>query len=382
MKVILILAIVFSITAFAHVLVPTPRAFASKPTQKTGLEITVIGDKAVFASNEPLKFVVRFRNVSNKPLWLYNADHFWNWKLLFIDAKSQLPFGLQTKQTDQLRAQPTVRELKPGDSWEVTADWTSTSYPYEFASELILNMPIPPNDYLSKGQYHFYVAIPLKANPDAKPAELYWAGEINAGPSEIEISDKVDPRGAQAGEPVKENGAEFQTVALTEWPVPPVGEKSEIRLGLKVTNRSGRWMQINVFDAVQVVLKDSDGKAWRGVRERDATSVPEPLFLQPREGQTIYRNATLERGADGNHLRLIGSDGAGGNWHFDGLHPGTYEVGFVYESDDQTLQKVLARQTKRALNPQEAPFWIGKATTQEMKVEVVDPRTQRQEHTQ
>jgi hypothetical protein len=181
---------------------------------------------------------------------------------------------------------------------------------------------------------------------------------------------------------VKENGAEFQTVAQTEWPVPPVGEKSEIRLGLKVTNRSGRWMQINVFDTVQVVLKDSHGMELHGIKERDATSIPEPLFLQPHEGQTIYRNATLECSADANHVRLMGSDGAGGNWHFDGLHPGTYDVGFVNESNDHTLQKVLTRETRHALDPHEAPFWMGKATTQEMKVEVVEPRTQRQEHSQ
>ena len=131
-------------------------------------------------------------------------------------------------------------------------------------------------------------------------------------------------------------------------------------------------MQFNVFDTVKVVLQDAKGNELQCMAERDKTFIPEPLILEPRESQTVYRNAILEWSEDRKSLRLSGSDGTGGHWHFDGLKPGKYTVHFVVENNDDLLKSVLDRLAKHVIDPKEAPFWMGKATTKEMAVELVE----------
>ena len=73
---------------------------------------------------------------------------------------------------------------------------------------------------------------------------------------------------------------------------------------------------------------------------------------------------------------MNGPDGAGGNWHFDGLKPGQYTVHLVYECREDSLKFVLARPTKHVIDPKEAPFWMGKVTTASLAVELAAPPVQ------
>ena len=101
------------------------------------------------------------------------------------------------------------------------------------------------------------------------------------------------------------------------------------------------------------------------------------MILTSREGRTTYRNATLQWSQDGKSLRLSGSDGAGGQWHLDGLHPGQYTVRLVMENNEDRLKSVLDRPGKHAIDPKNAPFWIGKVTTKDLAVEITPPARQR-----
>ncbi len=160
----------------------------------------------------------------------------------------------------------------------------------------------------------------------------------------------TQPAAVVTSEPVTENGAEFQTVAQARWPVPAAGEKSEIQLGLKVTNRTEKMMQINLFDTMQVVLEDSRGTELRLIRMRDATFIPDPLILKSGQSQIIARNAALEWMEEGKNLRLIGPDGAGGNWHFNGPKPGKYMMRLAFENNEDRLRSVLARPAKGVID--------------------------------
>ena len=64
----------------------------------------------------------------------------------------------------------------------------------------------------------------------------------------------------QASEPVRVNGVEFQLVAATLWPVPTDSNPTTLPLALKLTNHTGKAMQVNVFDTITVHLKDAPAR--------------------------------------------------------------------------------------------------------------------------
>ncbi|MFI5380696.1 MAG: hypothetical protein ACHRHE_15465 [Tepidisphaerales bacterium] len=180
----------------------------------------------------------------------------------------------------------------------------------------------------------------------------------------------------QLSKPVRDNGADFEAVAQAKWVVPPLNGKTTIEMGLKVTNRTEKMLRINVFDTVQIHMEDLQGLPLDCVKVRDATFIPEPLLLKSGESQVISRKATLAWIENARGLRLSGPDGAGGTWHIDIPQPGKYPLRFSHANNDERLKSVLARPAKHAVDPKEAPFWMGKITTPEMTVEVVEVPTQ------
>lgn len=231
-------------------------------------------------------------------------------------------------------------------------------------------MPIPPTDSLRAGRYQVWLGINLKRNPDREGAHMAFRGNINIGPIEIEISDKDDPAGIQTSEAITEKSAEFQTVTRPQWMIPAAGAKSEVQIGMRVTNRTNTWMQINVFDTVDVVVQDSQGMSLRGGKGRTRTHAPDPVILEARESRTIYRNARLEWSPDAKILRLTGSDGAGGTWYFDDVKLGKYTLHLICENDEEKVKSILARPANHLIGANEAPFWMGNVTTKELGVEI------------
>ncbi len=372
LRLLIVVAVAGCLTPLAGGAEPMTRpAFASGLVEKDGLQVSMIGHKTAFARNDAIRFTVRFKNVSDKPVSLQDADVFQHWVVRLEEVTSKMPWRLQDE-SDEPGPIHQPRILMPGESVDVSTEWGTNRFPFRYESELILNMPIPATDSLRPGRYQLWLGINLKRDAGREGAQLSFRGDINVGPVEVEILDKDDPSGVQASEALKENGAEFTALTKTRWAVPAPGAESEVHLGLKVSNVGGRWMQINTFDTVQVVLEDSLGKELSCIHARDATRVPEPLVLQAREGRTLYRNAVLRWPQDGKGLRLSGPDGAGGEWRFDDVKPGKYTVRLVYTSNEEALKPVLDRPAQHAINPKEAPFWTGKVTTRGLVVEVVE----------
>ena len=130
------------------------------------------------------------------------------------------------------------------------------------------------------------------------------------------------------------NGATFEVTGNRAWSAPDPGEETEIDLGLRITNRSNRAVGFNRFDTVSMTLSNADGAVLRMDGGRNAPRASEPVseLLEPGESFVIDRSARLAWRADGRTMRLIGSDGFGGVWYFDGLRRGTWRVQFVYEN--------------------------------------------------
>ncbi len=96
------------------------------------------------------------------------------------------------------------------------------------------------------------------------------------------------------------------------------------------------------------------------------------VMVMKRKDGTLYGNARLEWSGDGKSLQLVGSDGAGGRWHFDDLRPGKYTVHFTCSNSEDLLKSVLTRPAKHVVDRKQAPFWMGTVTTKEMAVELVE----------
>ncbi len=160
-------------------------------------------------------------------------------------------------------------------------------------------------------------------------------------------------------EAVRVNGLDFQIVAPVVWMMPVEKEETPIPLVLKVTNHTDKAVTLNLFDTITISMKDAAGKELRIDGGRDGTTPCPPLIVEKGQNGTVDRSAKLQP-LDGKlgQFRLIGSDGAGGIWYFDGLKPGKYTISMAYEN------------TKAG--PEDAPNWVGKATTKELTVEITD----------
>ena len=172
-------------------------ALSSKPFAKDGLQVTVTLAKAIFASGAPLKFRVQFKNVSDMPFNMFNADgyHYRGWQIRF---KRQGQKGWGVFGFDQLKTlKPTVLLLEPGrvltvplalDGMDLTAVARILSDNYQQQIEWSDGKQHP----LKPGKYLLAVKMHLRDNPnDPKPAIRYWAGgQITTEPVEFEIADQ------------------------------------------------------------------------------------------------------------------------------------------------------------------------------------------------
>lgn len=162
---------------------------------------------------------------------------------------------------------------------------------------------------------------------------------------------------------------DFETVSpASDWPMPGVGETTEIKLDLRVTNRSETSLRFTNFDTLRLVLRDANGKVISIGGGRDRTLPPgvkDCPLLAPGNSVLFSLDAALYW-RDG-ILRLGGSDGFGGLWFFAGLQPGVYEFRIGYSQSSNQL--VLGTPEALALRQ----FWIGEAAGSSVSVTITQP---------
>lgn len=174
---------------------------------------------------------------------------------------------------------------------------------------------------------------------------------------------------------VRVNGLDFQIVTPAVW-VPPAPKKvTTIPLQLKVTNHTGKPVQLDLFDKLMIQMHDASGKEVPIDGGRNGTCPCPPLIIAKEQSGTVDRTAKLKPSS--NHpgsFRLIGSDGAGGIWYFDGLAAGKYTIRMTYENDPEAPHHATAQ----AAGADAPPVWVGKAVTKDLAVEIADPKSAHQ----
>ena len=171
---------------------PLRISFSSKPVTKDGLQVTLTLAKAAFAADEQPKFTVVFKNISDKPITLCDADFFWAWSIRFEDVARKGPWQLQLQEVarlklaQQLRAQK-ADTIQPGKTLEVVVDLGGKDLlELEYVWQGEQDKPVAPVRKLAPGRYTLTLDIDLKAG--GKQGTDYWTGQVTTDPVTFTIS--------------------------------------------------------------------------------------------------------------------------------------------------------------------------------------------------
>jgi RNA polymerase sigma factor (sigma-70 family) len=223
------------------------------------------------------------------------------------------------------------------------------------------------------GRYFRHSYYPMDA-----PGTYRLRYRLAGATSNEAIVQVLGKAGVAESQAVRVNQVDFQTAVEQKCPVPAVGGRQHLYLGLRITNQSGKPLLINVYDTLRPMLQAADGKAiptqW-GQRLR--SFVPAPVLVGPGKTETVLRCPSLEWLPDGKTLRLKGPDGAGGFWFVEGLRPGKYLIHFEHENTADTQAVLL-----RSLQPRPAEgqsYWMGKVVTRAATFEIFPPAKQEEE---
>jgi hypothetical protein len=158
---------------------------AVKAVVKDGLSVIATPPKATFAADEPIQFTVQFKNVSDKPFMLHDAEYFLGWRICFEDRRAKEQW-LFRKTIKDRREVPVPKTLKPGDSMDVPVS-------LEPNGDFRLQDPQAKADavelsLLPVGRYVMTVEMDLKGSPAPGKWEFpFWTGPITSQPVEMEI---------------------------------------------------------------------------------------------------------------------------------------------------------------------------------------------------
>ncbi len=133
---------------------------------------------------------------------------------------------------------------------------------------------------------------------------------------------------------VNVNGAEFIPMVDHIWAVPPAGGKTNIKLGLKITNRKKEKTRFYLANTFCIMLQDSQGKdiptegggndgTKRGISVTPPLSVGESYTVSQLNGRLLQN--------DRKKLRFEWEDVSGGIWFYKIPSPGKYFLIFTYE---------------------------------------------------
>lgn len=156
------------------------------------------------------------------------------------------------------------------------------------------------------------------------------------------------------------DGILFSVVTDATWRIPPSGGKTDIRLGLRITNAEEEKVRLFLFHAIQPILIDERGRTvllGGGANHvlKGGTWVTPVLAI----GDTYtvsHPNAGLHN-QDG-HVWLSMDDGFGGYWSFSDLHPGKYYVRMKYRYKNDSPVRAGV------------PVWLGEVLTDPLAVEI------------
>jgi hypothetical protein len=202
-------------------------------------------------------------------------------------------------------------------------------------------------------------------------ARLLLAGLICCIGAEIggEECKSAEPASVETAETKarRVESVDFQLVGSGKWVVSP-GKAISVPLALKVTNHTDKDLQLNLFDTIEIRCKDAAGKELEYFHERRRSVPPNPVVVAKGGSVSVDRSAKLEPvGNSADTFQLIGPDGAGGAWWFEGLKAGKYTLAIAFDDSSGDTRRFV----KPVADTATTPFLTCKAATRELTFEIV-----------
>jgi RNA polymerase sigma factor (sigma-70 family) len=205
----------------------------------------------------------------------------------------------------------------------------------------------------------------FKTGTDGAVLKDVWAGEVVTPFVAVIVAPPEDrdqvPEGYAASKAVRVGDVELQAVAQKKRLVAEPGSEGSIDLGVRFTNRGDRPLTFSLFDTIRPALKTAAGKALQVGGGRNGTRRVEPITVAPGKSEMVRWRARLELVKGGKSFRLGWTDGTGMLWYFDGVRPGRYLLRFEHD------------------HPRNDRFWTGKATTNDVELEIITPEGAKRE---
>ena len=203
----------------------TQAGVSSKAVEKDGMSAVLTVGKTTFGVEEGPSFAVQYKNVSKKPLAVFDLEWYWNWKTCFEDEAKGGPWRVRPLIMFK-RAAIVPRVLQPGETVEVAVDLgrDPAAQEYEWAGKQ--EKEVAPVKRLGAGKYRLSVEVKLQEG-DPVAGAAYWKGPIKTDPVEITMAaagSATTTPGAQAapagGNEVATSAAKFAENAGRKWGAP------------------------------------------------------------------------------------------------------------------------------------------------------------------
>ena len=127
-------------------------------------------------------------------------------------------------------------------------------------------------------------------------------------------------------------GLNFSLLSDSVWKIPDKNSVTEIPLSIVITNNTQNSVELELMDALQISIFNSNGieLPMDGGRDGNLANAQAAASVAAGESITLKRNAKLQW-LPGQSLRLQGIDGFGGIWYVDNLTSGKYVLEVIYK---------------------------------------------------
>jgi hypothetical protein len=218
-----------------------------EPAVKDGLSALLKADKAVFGTDDKPSFTATFKNVSDKPLLLYDHEWFYRWHYTLKKAGDEGEWILQLLIAEKDNHYMPTITLKPGETSIVkigTGDHCSIYYTPPKGK-------IVDKKALDPGQYTISATIKLHASGENKK---FWTGEITTNESAFSVGEekKAEPAKAGVKEGAKKSPREILDAAKVtfEFDQTPVAQAAEF-----MSKLTGVSIKVEAKSAAMVTFK-------------------------------------------------------------------------------------------------------------------------------
>jgi hypothetical protein len=160
---------------------------------------------------------------------------------------------------------------------------------------------------------------------------------------------------------------EFRALAEPRLFVPGARRARQwFKVGMAITNLGKEPLQFELDDTFEPILRSVGGKGLEAWFEREEECPSEPVTIGPGSRMAILSYAYLIPAESGKVFTLVVADGTGGNFMFDDLIPGRYQLRF-------DLVNPKPGTNGRSRQEGSAAFWTGQVVTHDVEFLIVAP---------